>query len=445
MFSVTSIAGGSHAPAEVMSLAERLGKANDCAVKVTSEANGYHIYIPCPECLRSYQKREIQDPKYAINASMYLGLGKYRKEQKCSPHLYESDDDEREMRSSVCMRTRQSKKPHRFRVKDLSQMGTVLDRNPELMTSKFKLIGGGASDDARKHWEIDPTSGVACPPPPGIVIPLTELGDPFHPAIEYLTQRNYDIQKLQDQFKCGFCVTEYPDRTNGIAYRKMPGAWKDTPQHRIIFHSMIDGVPMTWQGRVIEKVSADGLHKLMLNPYKIPYEWDVVAVRANHSASWMPVPPFDAVSEDGALKFNPSKYRTAKWSTRELMGWDAACKRAAEDPDPLKWIVLCEGPLDAARVGPGGVAVIGSSLSQENITRIAARFNIVYTAFDTDTAGRAATEKVGKALYSADIKNSLIKLVSPLAVQGGKDIGDMGQAEFDRMFELAKRAVNRQF
>ena len=444
MYSVTSISGGSHAPAEVLRLAEMIGKAQDCPVKITSEAKGYHIYIPCPDCLESYKKREMQDPKYAVNASIYLGIGQHRKERPGSPHLYENDDDDRDAGCSVCMRTRSNKRPHIYRVKDLMCMGTVLSRHPDILNSSFKLVGSGASDDARSHWEPDPVSGVACPPPPGIVIPLTELGDPFHPAIEYLAQRNFDIMKLQKQFQCGFCVKEYPNKTNGVFYAQLPGGWRDTPQHRIVFRSMIDGTPMTWQARVIEKLSDDGLGKLMLHPYKTPLTWDLVAVRATTSSNWMEIPPFDATS-DGVLKFKPSKYRTAKHSTRELMGWDAACKRADDDPNPLKWIVLCEGPLDAARVGPGGVAVIGSSLSIDNVNRIASRFQIIYTAFDSDKAGKAATEKIGRMFYSDNLRNSLVQLVAPLNVTGGKDIGGMTQAEFDRIFTAAKDHSGRQF
>jgi DNA primase len=107
--------------------------------------------------------------------------------------------------------------------------------------------------------------------------------------------------------------------------------------------------------------------------------------------------------------------------------------------------VLCEGPLDAARVGPGGVAVIGSSISPTNVELIASKFQIVYTAFDTDKVGKAATEKIGKQLYEAKLRNSLILLVRPLQISQGKDIGAMTQVEFDRMFDIAKKDVSRQY
>jgi hypothetical protein len=69
----------------------------------------------------------------------------------------------------------------------------------------------------------------------------------------------------------------------------------------------------------------------------------------------------------------------------------------------------------------------------------------VYTAFDTDKVGTQATEKIGKMLYGADIRNKVTQLVRPLRITGGKDIGDMTQLEFDRMFKAAQDDVSRQF
>lgn len=433
----------SHAPPEVLRLAEKLGKAHGCPVKISREAKGYHIYLPCPECLKTHGKRELDDPKYAINASMYLGIGEFRDSFQGGDSVFD-DDRRKDHGSSVCMRTRQDKVPHRFTIADLKSMGTVTEREPDIMT-RYKMIQGSASDERTKHWEPDGMSGILCPPPAGVVIPLMELGDPFHPAIEYLVHRNYDIEKLQEQFRCGFCVSEYPHDTNGIYYRSMPGSWRDTPQHRIIFHSMIGGAPMTWQARVIEKLSRNRLEKYMLHPYKLPFQWDLVAVRANEASGWIPVKPFDSLTQEGVLRFKPSKYRTAMHSTREMMGWDAACRRADDDPDPYKWIVLCEGPLDAARVGPGGVALIGSSMSPENVAKVAARFHHVYTAFDTDKAGKGATDKIGAAFMNSRLRNSVTAFVRPLKITGGKDIGDMTQREFDEMFNRARKMAARQF
>ena len=223
----------------------------------------------------------------------------------------------------------------------------------------------------------------------------------------------------------------------------MPGFWKDTPQNRIVFYSMVNGAPITWQARYPEKII--GNDKYMLHPYAkgnvsihgfaAPHGflWSHTHTRAGLGAAWMPVSPYDEVDSDGTLRFQPSKYRTAKYSDREMMGWDAAVARANNDPDTVKWCVLCEGPLDAARVGPGGIALIGSSISPAAAAKVAKTFNVVFTAFDEDRAGKGATEKVSKMLWDTQSRNPSLYAVQPMAVTGGKDIGDMTQQSFDAL------------
>lgn len=44
--------------------------------------------------------------------------------------------------------------------------------------------------------------------------------------------------------------------------------------------------------------------------------------------------------------------------------------------------MLTEGPLDAARVGPGGIVLIGKSMNQENAAKVASKFHLVFTGFE---------------------------------------------------------------
>ncbi len=459
---ITHTSTGGNAPDEVRRFVEKMSKAHDCKMLVARETNGYHLYIPCPECLHTHGKREVADPKYSINVSMYLGLGDAFADLKPQGPAFDpvamekamASTQTRDEKSSICMRTRQSKSPHRYKVSDLLAMATVHERHPDIMT-KADVVGQVGSAEREAHWELDPESGVLVPPPPGEVIPITELSE-AHPAVEYLLGRGYNLQKLWEQFRCSFCIEEYPEGQNGIYYRKMPGGWKDTPQHRIIFYSLVKGVPLTWQARYPEMISDDGLNKYMLHPYRgspdddprggytrNPFVLDQVATRANPQSSWIPVSPFDETNQEGTLRFQPSKYRTAKYSQRQMMGWDAAVKRANDDPELMKWVVLCEGPLDAARVGPGGVALIGSSISPDNAEKVASTFNIVFTAFDEDKAGKGATEKVGRMLQTSKCRAPVIQLVIPLPIPSGKDIGEMTQEAFDAMLAKAIKRSQR--
>jgi hypothetical protein len=442
------VSSASNAPEAVLKFAEQMAQAHDCEVRLSREASGYHLYMPCPSCLKEHGKKEEEDPKYAINVSRYLEIGDaFRFKEvggfQFGPAAMEArakHDSIRDAGSSVCMRTRQSKNPHRYRVSELLNMATVHERHPDLRLKRGRVVGAAGSAEKREHWEVDPESGKECPPPPGVVVPVIDL-PPTHPAVLYLVGRGFDLQKLWKQFRCSFCVEEYREGQNGVKYHRMPGGWKDTPSHRIVFYSMIDGAPMTWQARYPERVSSNGLNRFLLHPYKL--EWHLTHTRPNDKASWIPVPPYDEVTEDGSIKFKPSKYRTAKYSDREMMGWDAAIERAQADPSPLKWVVLCEGPLDAARVGPGGVALIGSSISQANAEKVATNFHLVFTAFDADKAGTGATEKVKKMLEINSTRNPCLLAVLPLAVPTGKDIGEMKQEAFDSMLQLALRRVRK--
>ena len=320
--------------------------------------------------------------------------------------------DERNLKTGICMRTWQSNTPHRFPVDVLVAMDTITTRHPDIHTS-YQVINGADGSEREAHWEPDIITGELCPPPAGEITPILEL-DPFHPGRWYLeTYRKFDLKRLTEMYRCGFCTEEFPEgRAHKIWYRKFPGGWKDTPQGRVIFHSLHNGTPLTWQGRYPEIVSEDGLTKRALNPYS--GKWDILATRGTAVQAWMPAPPFDEVDEDGILKFRPAKYKTAKHSGRELMGWDAAIKRADEDEDPIRWCVLTEGPLDGARVGPGGLTIMGKSLSRDNAAKVASNFHLVITAFDNDKSGKEATSKIAASIHGSKSRDSIISSVAAM-------------------------------
>lgn len=472
-----------NAPSEILKWVKRFQSAHDCPMILSRETSGYHLYLPCPECLETHGKRELQDPKYSINLSMLAGLGDEFRDNTnngwmpADIHARDSLEKRREYGSGICMRTRSSSTPHRIPISELLHMGTVTERFPDIMT-KASVSGAVGSAEREEMWEEDPVSGGLCPPLAGDLIPLCDL-PPDHPAVEYMVGRGFQPARLQEQFRLSFCRKEYPVGQKGIFYRRMPGGWMDTPQHRIIFHSLIDGIPMTWQGRLIEKVSDDLLNRFMLHPYaggfyptadtgralsscrSAGYEgqyqvvvddrahgcwvflWSHTHTRANPSSPWQPVPPFDEV-RDGVLMFQPSKYRTAKYSKRHLMGWDAAVKRAESDPPGMRWCVLLEGPLDAARTGPGGIPLIGSSISEENAAKIATNFNLVLLGLDADKAGMEAATKVTKMLRSAKCRAPILLEVFPLPIPPGKDVGDLTEDEYDRILNKTLARCRRQ-
>lgn len=415
------------APPEVLGWAERIADKHQCPVQLRLEASGYHLYIPCPDCLETHKKDEINDPKYSINLSKVCGLGDYGAPVNFNP-AYAMDHAERRNamldRSSSCMRTWQSKKPHRYSMSELLDMQTVTIRHPDIHT-RASVIGRNMQADRESQWVLDPYSGKMAPPSPGSVIPVTQL-PPYHPAAMYLTARGFDLARLESQFRCGFCETE----NSAMKYPTLVDHWRDTPQGRIIFYGMREGIPVTWQARYMEVVSDTA--RTLWHPYRA--QWVVVATRVHPESPWIPIPPYDAVDDRGKKRFNLSKYKTATASERGIMGWDAALARANSDDHDLKWVVLCEGPLDAARVGPGGLALMGASLNMAHADLISRNFDIVFTAFDNDKAGQTVTERISSILMSDQLRSSRIQSVNHLPVVGGKDLGEMKQQDFDSLF-----------
>lgn len=103
---------------------------------------------------------------------------------------------------------------------------------------------------------------------------------------------------------------------------------------------------------------------------------------------------------------------------------------------------LTEGPLDTARIGPGGIVLMGKSISQENAIKVAANFHLVISAFDNDKSGQEATDKISASLLNNKAGASILKHVEPLVISTGKDLGELDQTVAnDILLATLKRAM----
>ena len=158
---------GAHMPAEIRAFAEKMAAAQGCKVSVTRERSGYHLYMPCPECLNDHGRKELADPKYTINLSKHLGIGV--DDEDFMFQDWNEVDNTRNNRAGLCMRTRSMSKPHMFKVSELLAMATVNQRHPEIHT-EASVASTVDSAERESHWEIDPDTGVLCPPPPSCML-----------------------------------------------------------------------------------------------------------------------------------------------------------------------------------------------------------------------------------------------------------------------------------
>ena len=264
---------------------------------------------------------------------------------------------------------------------------------------------------------VDDGNGNLVPPDPGDVVPINTL-PPLHPATEYLLSRNFNLDSLYKQLGCSYCITEAPENpAKGIYYKKLPSNFRDTPQGRIIFYAHVNKVQVGWQARIIERVSDDAKH--YWHPY---YNRWVAMERKNEAGKWEAIPEMEIRRPNYSLLWKPSKYKTAFGMARNdvLMGYDAAVDFNKTLNLKAPTVFLAEGPLDAGRIGPGCLALLGKYLSDKHAELLLRRFKkLVYFA-DNDKAGMEATARIKSVFSGKNIKVIFAKVPEPY-----KDLGEM--------------------
>lgn len=433
---------------EILHRANELAKSLEVPTKITYEASGHHQYVPCPACISEIGRQALDEPKLAINWDKYLGKTKDYEylNAKLSPwQAAQANKNAWEKQKSVCcMRALGSNSAmgdnirHFITVEELMNMGSLKKQFPEL-SLQYREAKAIQDKVKEANWVEDPATGEMVPPPPGQVIPLSQLWRDYgdnHPVFAFLRQRGFeDWAAREKHMRLGFCVSEWPHGKNKVWQRKIDvDGWHDTPQNRLILYTVKNGVPVNWQARVLEWVSDDGLHKFALHPYRS--EWVHTHSRPSREAAWIGVGLYSVLKPNGRDLWDPSKYKTATHSYRETapMGWDAAIEfNLTQD---VRWGVIGEGPLDALRVGPPGMAALGKTLPGRMPRMIAEHFEVIFTMFDNDAAGKRATEQIKNQLMRA---GGCIREVIPINIGFGcKDVGEMTDEQWRQTIEPLK-------
>jgi hypothetical protein len=190
-------------------------------------------------------------------------------------------------------------------------------------------------------------NGAWIPKGPGEVVPVYQLPAP-HPARQYLQTRGFDAEELWYQFRLSYCTNERTD----IYYAKMLNGFRATPQGRIVFYIDIDGINRGWTARILD-FEKDGF-RYYLHPYA--QRW--IKVLQKNGEKWAP-------AEDRWVGWEDKKYILCSGCKRNecLLGFDVAVAWNNANPDTRgPWCVLSEGPLDAGRIGPPGMAIFQNYL-----------------------------------------------------------------------------------
>jgi len=360
-------------PREVQLLAEALSRRHG-TVHVARETNGLHIYMASPICLEQDGRIELQKRHLAVNAERFLGLGKFANRNL---------NIDRDFAGS-CMKTGKA-----YRVSALMSWPLLNQRGiPDAPVMDVKIHNV-------QRCLVDDGKGNMIPPPPGQLVSLMDLPSD-HAAVLYLRARDYDLVSLCRQFDCGFCVKERPeDNEAAVYYRRMPLGFNDTPQGRIVFNGDIQGIRQIWQARIIDRV--DGDLKSFLHPYT--NQWVTCERRDPDSGKFRPLPELAS----SRFEWEPSKYKTATGARRSecVVGFDAAVRWNESMGGGRKpTVVVTEGPLDAGRIGPPAVAMLGKNMSGAQAMLLAKKFRRLIYVADNDEAGKKAAMSVERAAGS---------------------------------------------
>lgn len=405
----------------VMSLARALS-AKHGPVNITSEASGIHIYIPDPELLVTDGMKELASKHLAINAEKYLGEGRYsargatddeqRKQNKSDYIKYRRQG--KEVPCAVSMKTRKT-----YSVSELLRM-LPLERRKECIGLQFKNVVNVGM--VRKNLVYD-ENGNLVPDWVGKTTPLHDL-PADHPAIIYLKERGFDPILLEMQMKACYCYEAQPeDPAKNRFYGKLPGGMRISPQGRIILSVLMDGVRWGYQSRLIDK-KVNGEYHVWGNDQ----QWHLIRYMGDDGTVHEVFPPTEYFPKG----FAPPKYLNAPGSERNklLMGYDAAVG-AMEGRDKVnRFCVLCEGPLDAAKLGPPAIAILGKSLSDYQADALAKRFDVICTVMDRDAAGKQCLDNIRMRMRARGRR--VLDVPVP---DGYKDAGDLSYEEAAKLMK----------
>lgn len=274
-------------------------------------------------------------------------------------------------------------------------------------------------------------NGDSIPYPPGLEECELSGLPKNHPARFYLEQtRGYNLEALEKQFGASWCETEYPedpyfedddDKANhtGVYYPRWAGGWKSTPQGRVVFRALKNGICYGWQARLPEFTNEEG-ELFWYHPYS--REWTLVGKKDNDGKiQYLPDYETD--------KRPPSKYRNAvgMQSGNLLFGLDHVQHYLKSIPFDKRYVVLTEGPLDAARFPNHGLAFCRAYLNPVQARILGSLAKTVVFAMDNDDKGQETRARNISVLMET-CQN--IKQISPAPA---KDFGELGYTKSEQI------------
>jgi DNA primase len=168
--------------------------------------------------------------------------------------------------------------------------------------------------------------------------------------------------------------------------------------------------------RKISKAAAKTLWQLKgIGPDGGSYAWRIFIPIIHHgkSVSWTT----RAVGQDREPRYMTAKPEQEEISHRDLLFGADYVRHAA---------IVCEGPMDAMRIGPGAVSTLGIGVSEAQINLIA-KYPIRAICFDSEERAQRKAREIARRLEVMDGQTFSVELST------GKDPSSASAAEIKKL------------
>ena len=229
-------------------------------------------------------------------------------------------------------------------------------------------------------------------PSPGQMCSLADLHED-HPAIRYLTEtrkRTFDPTELTEVFGVQYC-------TDGRDFGVGDAVFSTT--NTLVFPVWMFDKVVGWQAR------------LLYDPDKLE----------DHECEVLGFPK----DEDGEYA-RPPKYYTSPGLSKGsvLYNFDVAWKAGMVDAQGRRFVVVTEGPFDAASVGPSAVATFGKGITEVQARLLGTYWDMVFLLLDPGDADEQAIEL--ESVLARSVKTVRVNL---------RDYKDAGDAPRDEIWK----------
>ena len=168
------------------------------------------------------------------------------------------------------------------------------------------------------------------------------------------------------------------------------------------------------------------LRKRGFDPDQISKVWGVSGIGMAKRLAWRLYIPIHldgavvswttrSLSDDAKAKYQNAKAEEESFPAKSLLYGEDHCRHG---------IIVCEGPTDVWRIGPGAVATFGVQFTQAQVLRIS-KYPIRAICFDNDPPGRKAARKLVRdlACFPGETHDVILDADDP----GSAGVGEIGE------------------